>query len=92
MRVAIIFLIIIAGGAAVLLMTPKKGFQVQPVESEVSPEVVKKDLAKETVHSGLDPLKILDKKCSECHGRKKTKGSFNIVRLLDSGLKQEESD
>ena len=90
MRVLIIFLIIGAGAAIALT------FGLQKETSELNPpELVEvKEDVQEEVHqnSSIDALAILDKKCSTCHGRDKTKGSFNIVRLLNSGLKQEEVD
>jgi hypothetical protein len=35
--------------------------------------------------------KVLDQKCSRCHGKEKTKGSFDLVKLLDKGVLQEDS-
>ncbi|MCM8530031.1 MAG: DUF1588 domain-containing protein [Lentisphaeraceae bacterium] len=41
--------------------------------------------------ANADLHKVLDQKCSRCHGGEKTKGSFDLVRLLDKGVMQEDS-
>ena len=88
MRIFIIFLVI----AACLGLV----FMSQYKEVHTEPAVVGADAltsaVKEESHPKLDIIAILDKKCRSCHGRDKTKGSFNIVRLLESGVKQEEVD
>lgn len=90
MRIFIIFIVL--GSCIGFVLKFKYEQQEKSLVEESVPAASSIAKVEDSAHDKLDILTILDQRCSRCHGGEKTKGNFNIVRLLDSGLKQEEVD